>query len=154
MRTKMLLLAVSFMLLNSILIASEEVEYVITENDTFIGASLDFGLSNAKITKADGEKIKIDKDEVESYLEHGRRFDKMPVYMNGKNTGKESFLELLSQRNGLKLYKFKCNLNSKVENKNACMLLVFKEKDFYVQVDKANAKTIAEFFHIKEIVCN
>lgn len=154
MKTKISILLGLTLLLNFPLNAVEEVNYLVTDEDTFIGTNLNFGLSNAKLTQTDGQVAKIDKDLVESFFVTNKRFDKMPIYMNGKNTGKEDFMELISQRNGLRLYKFKCNQNLNVNDKDACLLIVFKEKDFYVQVDKNNAKTIAEFFHINEIVCN
>jgi hypothetical protein len=155
MKTKAIIIYVFLSLIIG-LNARADLGYLITENDTFICKEIKSGLSNMRVTLVDGEKQKIDKENVKTFYVDGKKYDKMPVYLNGKPTGNFKFMELLSQRNGLKLYKFTffcCGswdlAQQKIEGaKEKTVLLVYKDDKFYLHMDKQNAKTLSEFFHL------
>lgn len=136
--------------------ASDDLGYLITATDTFICKDIKNGIIKMRLTLPNGEKQKIEKDDVKTFYVHGKRYDRLPVYINGIATGEVKFLELLSQRNGLKLYKhtfFCCGYwnmtKQKIESageKN--VLLVYKDDNYYLQLDNRNAESLASFFHI------
>jgi hypothetical protein len=131
--------------------------YVITNDDTIICHDVALGITNARITFDNGETTKVDKEDVKSYMVNGRQYDKLPVYLNGKPTGETLFLELLCQRNGLRLYKHTYFVQSgwdtekqKFEDtKQLTALLVYKDGNYYLQIDQKNAANLANFFHLE-----
>jgi hypothetical protein len=133
--------------------------YVITANETIMCSNMKMGIKNARVTLLNGEKTKIDKDQILSFQYNGSQFDRMPVYENGQNTGKTRMMQLLCQRNGLRLYKCCAIIPSGWDNatntfestRKVTMLHVYKDGKYYLQLDKNNAKTLAEFFHLKNL---
>lgn len=133
--------------------------YVITANETIICSHVKMGIKNARVTLLNGEKAKIDKEQILSYQHEGKQFDRMPVYLNGRNTGQTRMMQFLCQRNGLRLYKccaiipsgWNNTTNTFEETRKVTMLHVYKDGKYYLQLDKNNAKTLAEFFHLKNL---
>jgi hypothetical protein len=133
-----------------------ELGYVITNNDTIICDHVSLGVNNARITKTNGELLKINKEEVKAFLVHGKLYEKLPVYLNGSYTGQTAFLELIGQRNGLKLYKYTYFVDSGWDSSNQVVmptkevtaLIIYKDNNYYLEVDDKNAKTVLPFFHI------
>jgi hypothetical protein len=137
--------------------AGADLGYLITNTDTIICKNIKSGLKNMNIVTTDGVKQKVDKQEVKTYYLDGKKFDRMPVYREGKPTGEIKFMELLCQRNGLKLYKntFYCcgKWNSSLQQTGCAgdknVLLVYKGDQLYLQMDKNNAENLAGFFHLE-----
>lgn len=133
--------------------------YLITNTDTIICDDVALGLKNANITLPDGEKVKVSKEEVQSYYVNGKKYDKLPVYLDGKPAGYSAFLELISQRNGLSLYKYQYFIESGVDAtgkqitsvQEATALIVYKDNEYYLQVNKLNGPSLMKFFHVEGV---
>jgi hypothetical protein len=125
--------------------------YVVTDKDTMACKDLTFSATTANVTLADGQQTQINKENVLAFSVNGKKYENMPVYIDGKATGNKSFLEFLSERNGLKLYKYTYLVDagwSTGEMKKVTVLTVFKDNAYYVQVDKKNANTLLGYFDI------
>jgi hypothetical protein len=136
--------------------------YLITSTDTIICKDIKVGVNNMRITLVNGEKQKISKGNVNTFYINGKKYDKMPEFIDNRATGKNKFMELLCQRNGLKLYKnsFYCcgGWNTSKYNfegsGDKTILLVFKGNDYYLQFDRNNASNLSEFFHLQGLRIN
>ena len=156
MKTKIILTLTLALGLNAIIGAESNLSYVITSDDTIICKHISIGVNNARITKLNDEFVKVDKEYLKAFSLHGKLFEKLPVYLNGNFTGQTAFLELVGQRNGLKLYKYTYFEDSTWSSDNKSVqaahevtaLFVYKDKDYYLQVNNKNAKTVLPFFHI------
>jgi hypothetical protein len=142
--------------------ATANLSYLITSDDTILCKDIKIGIRNMRITLINGEKQKVEKGVVNSFLIDGKKYDRMPEFIDGRSTGKNKFMELLCQRNGLKLYKntFYCcggwntSKNSIESSGDKTILLVYKGNDYYLQLDKKNAQTLSEYFHLQGLRFN
>ncbi len=157
MKTK-LFFSVAFITISMLLNAKGKPDgYVVTDVDTIACKSLSFGYDGANITLANGEKTLVNKENVKAYSLNGKKFENLPVYVDGKPNGNNSFLELVAERNGLKLFKYSYydtngwDATKSVEDmKKVTVLTIFKDNKYYVQVDQKNAKTILPYFNLNE----
>ena len=68
-------------------------------------------------------------------------------------------VEILPLRNGLKLYCYKFIADSGWDTKKGnfesvkeiATLMVYKDDNLYLEVDKQNAPTILDFFHVTDV---
>jgi hypothetical protein len=130
--------------------------FVITNHDTTICKNIFMGLSDAKVEMINGSTMNISKNEILAFKSNGRYYERKEVYLNNKASGIYSFMELLGQRNGLKLfcYRFSDEVNSGKENsksmgyKDPVLLVIYKDNNFYLQLTKSNTPALLDFFHI------
>ncbi len=81
-------------------------KYVITDNDTLICKNLRMGALNTKCILFDGEKITVPNEAINCYARHGKTFEKLPVYVNGTDTGRKVFMEFVAQKDMVKIYRY------------------------------------------------
>lgn len=62
--------------------------------------------SKVRIRMHDGQKVSLPLDQINSYSINGKVFNKLTLYLNGKSTNREVFMQLLRTRNGYSLYKY------------------------------------------------
>lgn len=121
-------------------------DYLVTNDGKVLVAKVQFGLLKFNAKNENGEKIKVDYENVVSFKKNGETYTKMPLY-NGKVSTKLVFMKLVSWRNGLGLYCYDDPLLRKGENKR---YFVFKgENIFWLEVDSRNVETIRNFFSRK-----
>jgi hypothetical protein len=133
-----------------------EINYVITNADTIICKEMSMGFSNAEITKTNGDVVKVNKEDVDAYKVNGKLYERKVVFKNKNATGVRAHMELISQRNGLKLYCYKFIADSGWDTKKGnfedarevASLLVYKDDNLYLEVDEQNVPTILDFFHV------
>ncbi|HLN53979.1 MAG TPA: hypothetical protein VK212_09755 [Lentimicrobium sp.] len=153
------ILIFSAMLLLALMVNAKNftANYVITDDNTYFCDKVRIGLFNTKVITSDGATIKIPNKEVSSYMTDGRYFERLPLLSSGKivNT---SLLEFVAARNGLRLYKLchfgECGDLSANNYKKAHQQVeyyVYKDGEFYLNVDQRNAPTVLPFFGIKII---
>jgi hypothetical protein len=121
---------------------NNNVNYVITSNDTIICQNLSIGFNNTRLHLENGQLIKVKTSDVKSYSAQGHVFDNLPVYFNDKPTGEKAFMELIRLKNGFQLYKYSENGQS--------VLLVFKDGKYHVGVNNRNKATLLDFFQVTE----
>lgn len=159
MKTKILfLIAIS---LGSNIYSRDNVEpsIVITKNDTTVCKKVALNSNGIVMKMFDGTSVNVSNDNVLTFTSQGKTFERRELYINNKATGKFVLMELLGQKNGLRLYRYDFSKASqdiialknseKVENHTT--LLIYKDENFYVQVSKANASTILDMFNLNEL---
>jgi hypothetical protein len=142
-----LIAAMLFLASCSIVSANYTNDFIVTTKDTLVCNNAKEGVNHVKATDLNGTSVKIDKEEVESYVADGKVYEKLPLYLNNQPTGQDVFLQILSCRNGLKLCKYTYTEDG--ENKN--VLLVYNGNNFYVSLDKKNADSMLSFFHVSGV---
>lgn len=80
--------------------------YVITKSDTVYFKKLNAGVYNMKGTSVSGEKLIIPNQEVLAYFNLGKRMEKLPLYLDNKNTGKFVMMELVYFIHKIKIFKY------------------------------------------------
>jgi hypothetical protein len=143
MKTIFITTAALLISLSSFARNNDNVNYVITNNDTIVCENLSVGLTNARLHLENGQLIKVKTSDVKSYSTGGRIFDNLPVYFNDKPTGEKAFMELIRLKNGFQLYKYSGNGQS--------VLLVFKDGKYCVGVSDRNKATLLDFFQVNEL---
>jgi hypothetical protein len=53
-----------------------------------------------------GKKLTISNDQIKSYSVNGKVFKKLPLYMDGKPSGKMVFMELVKNQDDMTLYRY------------------------------------------------
>lgn len=131
--------------------------YVVTDKDTIACKNLSFTVSNAEITLLNGDKTQVNKENVKAFSVNGKKYENRPVYVDGKPNGNDAFLELLSERDGLKLFKYSYYETSGWDKsksindmKKVNVYTVFKDGTYYVQMDSRNSKTLLNYFKLDE----
>ena len=137
-------------------IAKELDYYVIVTGEKLYCTKIRMGAVNTTATLENGEKVKLRTAEIHSYRLNGKIFDKMPLYENNKFVNRNVFMQFVTTRAGLKLYKY--TLFEEGMDKLSGMYLkstavdhfvVFKGDQFYVSITDKNYPTMFEFFGIK-----
>jgi hypothetical protein len=71
-----------------------------------IAKKIVIGETTAKIVMDNGVKKVVSLDQVISYSINGKLFKKLPLYVNGKSTGKLVFMELVNTQGRLNVYRY------------------------------------------------
>jgi hypothetical protein len=131
-----------------------EVNYVKVNGQTYFATDIQFGWTKAKLVNENGGITKFDYSELEAVMFNGKLYERMPV--EGVSNAKKPFMECLTARNGLKLYRYcgergKCNLlMTEAEKENMDFdYYVFKDGAMYLKVTPENASTVLPFFGVQ-----
>lgn len=135
--------------------AAGELDYVCVNGVTYFSEDIKIGLNNARITTENGLILKAPLEKVDAYRVDGKLFERLPlICADGKNKG-TALMELITQHNGLRLYKFhsgyeetpaNCRFNDK--SNSECIYFVYKDNQLYLHVNHENASTVFPFFHV------
>jgi hypothetical protein len=141
-----LLLLIAALGFSTLAKAMELPDYVITAEGVKYFEKVRFGLSNflTGIDKsADNAQFKA--DEIISYRKNGRVYERMPVVENNRETGRYAFMEVLSYRSGLKVYRHTIHTgyDPRVDQND---YLVYRDGKYVVRFDARNAETLKRFF--------
>lgn len=137
-------------------IAKEMDYYVIAKGEKLYCTKIRLGAVNTTAVLESGEKITIRTADIESYRLNGKFFDKLPLYENNKFTNKNIFMQFVTTRAGLKLYKYS-KFEEGVDKTTGVFLkssavdyyIVFKGDQYYVSITEKNYPTMFEFFGVK-----
>ena len=148
-----LLALVSFAL---VVTAADDMNYVCVGGKTYFSKDVKIGLTNARIVTENGMTLKAPLKNVDSYMVNGRYWERLPLICNdGKEKG-TALMEFITQRNGLRLYKYNtssensdlgCQFYDKSNFKT--MYFVYKDGKLYLRIDAKNAETAFPFFGVK-----
>lgn len=154
---KKILLSFACMIMAMNIFAGDlETNYYVTKT----GETMDFKKikiqkEHAHVTLMTGEKAVIDLSQIRAYTLNGKYFEKMPVYRNNENTGKEIFMQFVATRAGLKLYKYPAHvfdtpgsLGFNVNGFLTDVFVVYKGDRLWVPVTEKNYPTLFEFFGV------
>ena len=157
MKTTILTLAFSFMVL--VMFGHNPVSknnYLVTKDGKVIFTDIKTGLHKFSYNLENGEKATLSSDDVVSYRENGKTFDKKSYVESNKTSDKQVFMQLLTQKCGYKLYQFQ-QYESFVDKSTGIYhsgelvyhLYVFQDDKFIVEVDGKNMKNLFKFFNVK-----
>jgi len=111
--------------------------------------------ANVSATLVDGKKIVIPASQVKMYQVDGEIFEMLPIYVNNENTGKETFMQFVTTRAGLKLYKYtmredKINEKTGAHEKGSKVehFMVFRGDQFYIEINDKNSENLFSFFGV------
>ncbi len=145
---KKIAILLTMVLLSATFLSAKDGDYVKTKNGTYFFKQLKHGLKCCLVGKSStGEKMKFNKCDITAFRMDGELYEKMPVYKNNLATGEEDFMQVISFRNGLKLYKYE--YISKTTDALARRYYVFNEDKLVVEMDDANKPSLTAFFSPK-----
>jgi hypothetical protein len=119
-------------------------DYIQTRDDVKFYSKVRTGLLSVLIGVDDSGRTRYDIDEVVAYRKNGRVYEKMPVISDNKETGRYAFMELVSYRNGLKVFKHE--ITSGLVYPAEAEYLVFRNGSYVVHFDHKNVLSLNEFF--------
>lgn len=127
--------------------------YVIVEGKTYFSEEVKVGIGSVKVVTDEGLTLKAPLKRVDAYMVDGKVFERLPlVCCNGK-VKCTALLELVTHRNGLRLYKYHssdttlgCPFWDKQNEES--IFLVYKEGKLHLRVNKENGVTVLAFFNV------
>ncbi len=136
--------------------SSGKLNYVTIGDKTYFSNAVKVGINNVRIGTEDGMTVKAPLNKVNSYMVDGKLFERLPIVCIDGNVKCTELLELVAFRNGLRLYKYCPENNSKNlgccfydESNLRAMFYIYKEGKLYLRVNKENAETVFPFFGVE-----
>jgi hypothetical protein len=124
--------------------------WVVTNASKMDVKRVNFGITKARIVLKSGEKKAIPIDQLSSYSIDGKVFDKLPLYKNGKPTGRTVFMELVRSRGDYSLYKYSyLDIDLIPQNEKVDRAFVFNGDKLQLEVDEKSLPNICNFFGLK-----
>jgi hypothetical protein len=137
-------------------IAKELDYYVIATGEKLYCTKIRLGAMNTTAVLENGEKVTLRTADIHSYRLNGKIFDKMPLYENNKFANKNIFMQFVTTRAGLKLYKYTLSeegLDIKsgfyLKSTSVDHYVVFKGDKYFVSITDKNYPTMFDFFGMK-----
>lgn len=96
--------------------------------------------------KTDGTKVRFTKEEVTVFKIDGQRFEKVPVVKDNVCTEDYCFMQVVTYRNGMKVYK---HVYRDADGMSTSRHYVFKNGVFIVKFDSKNTESLTAFFEGK-----
>jgi hypothetical protein len=141
--------------------ATNETNYVIVGDKVYFSNNVKIGLANLRLETEDGLTFKAPLKIVDAYMVDGTLCERLPLFCPDGRVKCTALLELVSFRNGLKLYKLCSYKNNKNlgcyffdETNRESMYFVYKDGKLHLRVNEKNAETVFDFFHVKFISNN
>ena len=125
----------------------KNVSYVKAGDKVYIGQELKMGLFNTKVISSDGSITKIPYRNVQAYMDGTHLFESLPVVNESNDTTRFAFMEYLTSRNGLRLYRY----GNYDEKDTKYEYFVFRGGQFHLRLNQTNAQTTLAFFGIKTV---
>ena len=124
----------------------ENISYIKTWDNVYFGQDVKVGLFNSKIISSDGEVTKISNRDVIAYMDNSRLFEYLPVMNESNEVICYAMMEYITCRSGLRLYRYECY----EANNTRCYYFIFKDGNYYLQINQRNALTVLPFFGIND----
>ena len=148
---------VLFALLMSVTVFTREPEeeFLITKEGTIKCQKISLWVNKARIVLANGEKSFVPIEQISSFIEGGKQFDKLTLFNNGKTTNREVFMELLKSRDGLVLYKYvnydytDFDSNSGKSFSTFNTYYVYRADKLYLELTENSLPSVFQFFDVK-----
>jgi hypothetical protein len=123
---------------------------VVTDAGKMEAKRVEVGATKARIVLVNGEKKSIPIDQLSSYIINGIEFNKVPLYKNGKSTGRTVFMELVKTRDGFNLYKYEYwDIESAKPYEKIKTAYLFNGDKFQMQLDEKTLPDVCNFFGLK-----
>ena len=108
--------------------------WVISNEGRIDAKKVNFRETKTSLLLENGKKLIISNDQIKSYSKNGKVFKKLPLYLDGKNTGKLVFMELVKNLDDMILYRY--NTSSYSPNLKIVSYLLFKGDQLVFQYDE------------------
>jgi hypothetical protein len=158
MKTAFILLNLIFIVWRSHALSLSANDVLTADDKTYFCDKLIIGISGAKIYNAAGEITKIPGKSIKSFIKNGQVFVKLPVVSRWNDTIGMAFMQLISSRSGLQLFRYcsNCLRYDPVENAIApanpvYRYYVFKGGRYLLLLDENNSQAFFDFFNVKVI---
>jgi len=123
---------------------------VVTDAGRMDAKRVEVGTTKARVVLANGEKKSIPIDQLSSYNIGGKVFNKVPLYKNGKSTGRTVFMELIKTLDGFNLYQFEYwDIESAKPYEKIKAAYLFNGDKFQMQLDEKTLADVCNFFGLK-----
>jgi hypothetical protein len=120
-------------------------DYIVTKDGKVVVAKVKLGLLNIRAKSGEGQKNKINYNDIITFQKDGVNYVKKPLYNEKGKADCMVFMRLISWRNGLSLY---CYEELSAGTKGCKRYFMFKDENtFWLEVDPKNSKTITNFFN-------
>lgn len=148
--------------------AANETDYAIFNGKAYFCEHAKVLFNKIRLHWEDGTDLIIPLKEVDTYCVDGRIFNRLPLLCKKGEVKQSVFLELVAQRNGLKIYRY-CSMDDSLlyryfsmnDSQGTCFMdntgktgiyVVYnKNNEFHLCVDKENMQIVLPFFHLNII---
>jgi hypothetical protein len=108
--------------------------WVISNEGKLDAKKINFRETKTTLLLENGKKLVIPNDQINSYSSKGKVFKKLPLYLDGKASGKMVFMELVKNQNDMSLYRY--NTSSYSPNLKIVSYMLFKGDQMVFQYDE------------------
>ena len=129
--------------------ASKPASWVASKDGKIDIKRMAIGISRARLVTTEGKKMLLPVDQITAYSIDGKVFEKMPLYKDGKQTGKTAFMELIKTRNGLGIYQYVSTAPASYDIYKA---FVFKGDQLELELDAKSLPNACNFFAVKGVL--
>ncbi|MGF1586028.1 MAG: hypothetical protein ACFCUM_11935 [Bacteroidales bacterium] len=117
-------------------------DYIVTGEEIEYYEKVRYGISASLVGVKDSNRDRFKSCDVSEFRKNGKVYERMPVIRDNKETGRYTFMEVVSYRNGLKVYRY---YHPGITTQDY-ELLVFKGDQFVVKFDEKNSLSLSNFF--------
>lgn len=108
--------------------------WVISNEGKIDVKKISFRETNTALLLENGKKLVIPVDQIKSYSIHGKVFKKLPLYLDGKITDRNVFMELVKIQGDMSLYKYNTSIYS--PNLKMVSFLLFRGDELVFEYDE------------------
>ncbi len=130
-------------------------DVVVTGKTIYYCTKVTFSMMHAKCNLSDGSVIKLNMHDINAFQKDGCTYEKVPIYKNNKPSSQVYFMQLISTRDEMKLYKYdRSDLyfeHPSKEKPSPCsgsVYYVFKNGKYVMELCEINFVTVMSFFGI------
>jgi hypothetical protein len=156
MKKAIILLVLLLIALGSQAVSPPINDVVVSNGKTYYCEKMIMGPASVKIYNAAGEITKIPSHSVESFIKNGQVFVNMPVITKTNDTIGMAFMQYISSRWGLQLYRYcsHCLRYDPVEGiiapiNQVYRYYIFKGNKFLTLLEEKETETLLSFFGVK-----
>jgi hypothetical protein len=122
--------------------------YMGSDNEKHYCKKINLEKDSAVAILENDEKMVIPVSEIKMYRLNGVTFEKLPVYMNNQNTDTYAFMEFITTRAGLRLYKYSTREEISGKHRKTKKYYVFKGNQLWMEITDKNRSTQSDFFDV------
>ena len=125
---------------------SNEPDFVVTNGEVHFVESLRVSFLFGFSWNTDEGRVRLKATEVDSYRKNGIVYYKVPVIVNGRETGRKQFMEAISMRNGQVVCR---QLTAMRVGEKAELLNVYnvdRDNSYDLTITSKNVETLSQYF--------
>jgi hypothetical protein len=119
-------------------------DYIMTGDEIKFYDKVRMGIPSGLVGISESGKDRYHVSDVIAYRKDERVFEKKPVFANNRPTGRYAFMEVISYRNGMKVYRYRDY--SARNQEDEFQYHVFQGERYVVEFDNTNTETLSNFF--------